>query len=45
LDKQTDILKNGLQRKSVASNTVMPEELESMIKKHESKNKNKEKLI
>jgi len=43
--KETDILERGLQHKGVANNTVMPEDLEEMVEKHESRKKEKEKLI
>ena len=39
------LLKKGLQKKSVAHNTVCPDKLEKMIKKHESRKEEKEKLI
>ena len=45
MDKQSDILEKGLQEKSVAWNTVLPEELEEMIEKHEEREEEKEKLI
>ena len=34
-NKETKILKKGLQTELVANNTVMPDELEKMIKEHE----------
>ena len=34
-NKEVDILKKGLQKKAVATNTVMPDELEEMIEKHD----------
>lgn len=34
-DKEVEILKKGLQKKAVAVNTVMPDELEKMIEKHD----------
>lgn len=43
--KETQILDKGLQEKSVAHNTVMPDELDEMIEKHESREAEKEKLI
>jgi len=43
--KETDILNRGLQQKGIADNTVMPEELDEMIEKHEKRKKEKEKLI
>ena len=44
-DKEVTILKKGLQKDGVAWNTVTPEELEKMIKKHEKREDEKEKLI
>lgn len=44
-DKETEILKKGLQTELVANNTVMPDELEKMIKEHEKLKDKKEKLI
>ena len=44
-DKEVAILKKGLQKDGVAWNTVTPEELEKMIKKHEKREDEKEKLI
>ena len=44
-DKETKILKKGLQTELVANNTVMPDELEKMIKEHEKLKDKKEKLI
>lgn len=44
-DKQVVILGKGLQKKAVADNTVFPEELNDMIKKHDSREEDKEKLI
>ena len=43
--KQAVILEKGLQKRAIAWNTVMPDELEEMIKKHESRKEDKEKLI
>ncbi len=43
--KETEILNRGLQQKGIADNTVMPEELDEMIEKHEKRKKEKEKLI
>lgn len=40
-DKEVSILKKGLQKEALAENTVMPDELEGMIKEYE---KNKDKL-
>ncbi len=40
-DKEVSLLKKGLQKEALAENTVMPDELEDMIKEYE---KNKEKL-
>lgn len=34
-DKEIEILKKGLQKKAVAVNTVMPDELEKMIEQHD----------
>ncbi len=45
LEKQTGILAKGMQKKSVADNTVLPDELGEMIEKHELRAKEKEKLI
>ena len=45
MDKETDILEKGLQEKAVAWNTVLPDELEEMIEKHDSRAEEKEKLI
>ena len=45
LDKQVVILEKGLQERAVADNTVLPEELEEMIKKHNSREEDKEMLI
>ncbi len=44
-DKEVDLLKKGLQKEGVAWNTVMPDELEKMIEKHEERKEAKEKLI
>lgn len=43
--KETDILDKGLQQRGLAHNTVMPEDLEEMIEKHEKREKEKKKLI
>ena len=43
--KQVDILDRGLQDRGVAQNTVMPEDLEYMIEKYESRKKETEKMI
>ena len=43
--KETAILAKGLQKKGLADNTVMPDELEKMIKKHEKMEEKKEELI
>jgi hypothetical protein len=43
--KQVVILEKGLQKMAVADNTVLPDELEEMIKKHDSREDDKEKLI
>jgi len=45
LEKELQILEKGLQEKAVAWNTVLPDELEEMIEKHESREEKKEKLI
>ena len=42
LGKEVVLLEKGLQKRAVAQNTVMPDELEKMIKKHESREKEKE---
>ena len=44
-EKETAILAKGLQKKGVADNTVMPDELEKMIKKSEKEKPKQEKLI
>ena len=44
-NKQVTILEKGLQKKAVAHNTVMPDELQEMIDKHEEREAEKEKLI
>ena len=44
-NKEVKILEKGLQKQSLAPNTVMPKELEKMIKTHEDKKEEKEKLI
>ena len=44
-NKQVTILEKGLQKKAVAHNTVMPDELQEMIDKHEERETEKEKLI
>ena len=44
-NEELKLLKKGLQKKSVAHNTVCPDKLEKMIKKHESRKEEKEKLI
>ena len=45
LDKQSSILDKGLQEKAVAWNTVLPDELEDMIEKHDSREAKSEELI
>ena len=45
LAKETQILEKGLQKRAVACNTVLPDELEEMIEKHNSREEEKEKLI
>ena len=44
-NKEVALLEKGLQKKSVAHNTVTPEELQEMITHHEEREKQKEKLI
>ena len=44
-DKEVEILEKGLQKKALANNTVMPNELEKMIKKHEKMEEKKPELI
>ncbi len=44
-DKEVNLLKKGLQKEGLARNTVMPDELEKMIEKHEDREEEKEKLI
>ena len=44
-EKEVDILKKGLQKKAVADNTVMPDELEDMIQKYEKMKDKLEELI
>ena len=44
-DKEVSILEKGLQKKALANNTVMPDELEKMIKKDEKMKEKKEELI
>ena len=44
-DKEVEILTKGLQKRGLAYNTVMPDELEKMIKKDEKMKEKKEKLI
>ena len=44
-NKETAILEQGLQKKSVAHNTVRPEELQEMIDYHEERKKQKEMVI
>ncbi|MBO6088322.1 hypothetical protein J6P92_08275 [bacterium] len=44
-NKQVTILEKGLQKKAVAHNTVMPDELQEMIDKHEEREEEKEKKI
>ena len=43
--KEVKILDRGLQQRGVAENTVLPDELEEMIEKHEKRKTEKEKLI
>ncbi len=44
-NKEVSILEHGLQEIAVAHNTVMPEELQKMIDKHEEREEEKEKII
>ncbi len=44
-NKEVMLLKKGLQKTAVAKNTVLPDKLENMIKKHEQRKKMKEKII
>lgn len=44
-NKEVELLEKGLQHRSVADNTVLPDELEEMINKHEKRKKEKEKMI
>ncbi|MCQ2743970.1 MAG: hypothetical protein MJ230_04135 [bacterium] len=44
-NKEVQILEQGLQKKSVAQNTVMPDKLQDMIDTHEERKQEKEKLI
>ena len=44
-DKEVEILTKGLQKRGLANNTVMTDELEKMIKKDEKMKEKKEKLI
>ena len=44
-EKEVDILKKGLQKKAVADNTVMPDELEDMIQQYEKMKDKLEELI
>ena len=44
-DKEVEILTKGLQKRGLANNTVMPDELEKMIKTDEKMKEKKEKLI
>ncbi len=41
-NKETDLLKNGLQKIAVADNTVCPDKLQKMIDKHEKRKQEKE---
>ena len=43
--KEVELLKQGLQKESVANNTVCPDKLQKMIDKHEQRKEEKEKLI
>ena len=44
-EKEPEILKQGLQKDLVAENTVMPDELEKMIKEHKETKEKRHKLI
>ncbi len=44
-DKEVEILTKGLQKRGLANNTVLPDELEKMIKTDEKMKEKKEKLI
>lgn len=44
-NKEVIILEKGLQKRAVAHNTVMPEELQKMITKHDERKEEKEKII
>ena len=44
-DKEISLLKKGLQKEAVAKNTVLPDKLEKMIKHHEQRKKEKDKII
>lgn len=44
-DKEVILLEKGLQKRFVADNTVMPDELQKMINKHKSREEEKAKLI
>ena len=44
-NRQVDILEKGLQKVSVAKNTVGPQKLQEMIDTHEQRKSEKEKLI
>lgn len=44
-DKEAEILKKGLQKEALAPNTVMPDDLEKMIKKAEKIKEKKKELI
>ncbi len=44
-NKEVVLLEKGLQEKAVAHNTVLPEELQQMIDKHEEREKEKKKII
>ncbi len=44
-NKEVTILEKGLQTKAVAHNTVMPDDLQDMIDKHEQREKQKEEII
>ena len=44
-NKQVTLLEQGLQKKSVANNTVLPDKLQDMIDKHEEREKQKKQII
>jgi hypothetical protein len=44
-NKEVSLLEKGLQKKAVADNTVLPDKLKKMIKNHEQRKEEKEKII